>query len=250
MYELKANFYPAHEPKNGYIGKADITIADAIRINGISVFQNEAGEHNIQFTEWSEGKSYVVPHNADAYASMLGVVTKAVEAENHFAFSKGKTALRMKDFEDKKKEVSIEGRSVNEKYADARYTLNIDGLCTLYGITSKYRTFEQDGKQRGFVAVDMPVQRDADGKVKMYKSADGEERAAHVFEGIEHKMPDQDGKPASIDYGAKIVDAVRAAHSSIRKQSLDSQVANADDKKAKTTKSKSTKKKDKTEPAR
>ena len=40
MFKMTSNFYPADEPKNGYIGKADLTIAEAIKINGISVFNN------------------------------------------------------------------------------------------------------------------------------------------------------------------------------------------------------------------
>lgn len=84
MKKLTANFFPAEEQKNGYIGKANITIANAIRLNGISVFMPEAGGIHISFPEFGEGEnraSYVIPKSKEAYEAMLDVVAKAVANE-------------------------------------------------------------------------------------------------------------------------------------------------------------------------
>lgn len=247
MFELKSNFYPASEPKNGYIGRADLAIADSIRINDISVFKKEDG-YNIQFAEFGEGRSYVVPDSKDAYAAMMGAIEKAINADNHFAVVSGKKALRMKDYQDKKKELVVKGHSVNEKYVDARYSLEIVGLCTLYGVTSKY--VQDTEKKRGFIGVDMPVSRDADGKVRMYTDKEGKEKASLVFQGITHKTQDADGKEVAMDYADKIRDAVRAEHNSLRKKSLDGQVAEADAQKDSAAKDNSAKQKEQEEPAR
>ena len=92
MYALKSNFYPAQEPKAGYIGKADIAIGNAVRLNNISVFKNEQdGTYSIAFAKFGKDndRSYVIPSSKEAFAAMVAVVSKAVEAEKHFAFEKG-----------------------------------------------------------------------------------------------------------------------------------------------------------------
>lgn len=227
MYELKANFYPATEPKNGYIGRAKLVVADSIEINDISVFQKEDG-YNIQFAEYGDDRNYVVPADKEAYAAMLGAVEKAVGADNHFAAVPGKKALRMKDYQDKKKELVVKGHSVDEKYADARYSLEIVGLCTLYGVTSKY--VQNEEKKGGFIGVDMPVSRDADGNVRMYTDKNGKEKASLVFRGISHKTKDSEGKDVTMNYADKIRDAVRDEHNSIRKKSLAEKIGEAQEK--------------------
>ena len=117
MKKLTANFFPAEEKKNGYIGKANITIADAIRLNGISVFAPETGGVSISFPEYGEGenrRSYVVPKSKEAYEALLTVVAKAVGNDNHFGFTSGEYGPHM----------DVHGRTVNEPYADARSSID------------------------------------------------------------------------------------------------------------------------------
>ena len=53
MKKLSAKFYPAREEKNGYLGKASIIIADAIRLNDVSVFRSQFDDSiNLRFPEY------------------------------------------------------------------------------------------------------------------------------------------------------------------------------------------------------
>ena len=134
MYKMTANFYPAQEPKNGYIGRASLTIADAIRINSIRVFEKE-DKINVQFPSYdvvADGKeqqiSYVTPDSKEVYAAMVEVVKMAVEdKEHHFGHKTGKYNPQLE----------VTGKEVNEPYADGRFTLKVDGVCTMTGITSQ-----------------------------------------------------------------------------------------------------------------
>lgn len=240
MYHLKANFYPAEEPKNGYIGKATIDVANAIRISNISVFQGEGG-YSINFAEYGEkNNSFVIPKTKEAYAAMLGVVAKAVEAEQHYAFENGTYGPKL----------TVTGVRVEEPYADGRYSLQVGDLCTLNGITSRWIETEKDGKKRAFASVDMPVVRDAEGKVRMYKTADGKDAADLQFEGLVSKWTDKEGKEVSLDYGKKIADAVRTERSKLYHKSLENQVADAKAKGNAKPKEKAAPKKNKDEKSR
>lgn len=217
-YKLTSNFYPANEPKNGYIGKADLTIAEAIKINGISVFEKD-GNYNIDFPGYeymADGEekhnSYVLPSSKEAYASMLEAVKMAVEDQkHHFGHVNGKY----------NPELSVSGKKVDEPYAEGRYSLAVKDLCVLTGITSTTR----DGEKGKFVAVDMPT-------IGSYEK-DGELKYNAAFEGLTSKY-EKDGKEMSKNFGALIRNMVYAEHKKLHevektkdKPSLDNQVKNA-----------------------
>ena len=187
MYKMTANFYPAQEPKNGYIGRASITIADAFRINSISVFKKE-GKFNVQFPGYevvADGKeqqiSYVTPDSKEVYASMIKVVKMAVaDKEHHFGHKTGKYNPKLE----------VSGKEVNEQYADGRYTLKIDGVCTMTGITTQEVKGEDE---KAFIAVHTPT-------VGKYKDKEDKTRYVQAFEGLTSKF-ERDGKEESKNFG-------------------------------------------------
>lgn len=241
MLALKSNFYPASEPKNGYIGKADITIANAFGINNISVFEKDGG-YALHFSEYGDkGNSYVIPKTKEAYAAFLSVVEKAIHDEGHFGYEKGSYGPELK----------VTGTKVNEKYADGRYSVEIGDLCTLNGITTRWVEYEKDGNKQGFVSVDMPAARDADGKVRMYKNAEGKDVASLEFQGLVSKWQDKEGKDVELDWGVKLADAVKKVRKELmpekyadKKPPLKEQVAGAKAQKKSATQKKDTKKKE------
>ncbi len=208
MYALKANFYPAKEPKNGYLGKAVITIANAVAINKISVFQGTGGPY-IRFGGWGdEGREYVVPHTAEARAAMVDVVAKAMEAKDHVAEVRG----------DYGPQFTASGVLVDEKYADGRFSVNVGDLCTLHGITTRWRSFEKDGKKQSFVAVNMPTVNGDDGKALRFTNAAGHEEVRLQFNGLVSTWKDKDGEENSINYAVRMKDAVRECRKKLREE--------------------------------
>lgn len=236
MYELKANFHPTAEPKNGYIGKADIKIANSFQINNISVFKGEEeNSYNIHFSEYAEGKSYVVPLNKEAHAAMLDVISKAVEQEGHYAFTRGERSMRLKDYGDKKANITVKGYAVDEPYADGRFSVEIADFCVLRGITTHVVDYEKDGKQQSFVSVNMPRVTDADGKVRLYEGSDGKEHASEEFCALVNQWTDAEGKKNSIDWVYKLAEAVRAERNVVLNNSLDGKIAGAKAQQAETS---------------
>ena len=213
MKRMTANFYPASEPKNGYIGKADITIGNAIRLNGISVFKSPEHGINISFPEFGDGASYVVPKSKEAYAAMLEVVSMATINDKHFGYNTGEYGVHM----------DVKGKMVNEPYADGRFSVEVDDVCVLYGITTRNVEFEKEGKDRSFTAVDLPT-------IGSYEK-DGETQYQTAFEGRISSWKDKEGKDQSIDYGQRLTGLVRAERKALikeRKPSLDEQMKGAD----------------------
>jgi len=217
-YNMKANFYPANEPKNGYIGIADLTISNAIRIRGIAVFENaeDKGKHHIQFPGYGEGdarRSYVIPKSQEAYAEMLSVVEKAIaDTEKHFGWVSGEMNPRLE----------VSGIAVQEPYADARFNLAVGDLCTVTGIATREVEYENSaGNPSKFVAVDMPqlAPYEKDGK-KVYPDA---------VEGLVSKY-EKDGKEKSKDFGVLINNLVRGERNKVLDihPNLDEQVKNAE----------------------
>ena len=194
MYNLKANFFPAHEPKNGYIGVANLTIGNAIRINGIAVFDNhDNGGHHIQFPGYGEGDkagSYVIPSSKEAYAAMLDVVEKAIGNENHFGWSAGEMNPRM----------SVSGIAVEEPLADGRFSIDIQDLCSLRGVTTREVNYTEAGNVKSFVSVDMP-------SLPPYTNRENKTVYPNVFEGLVSKY-EKDGHPKEKDFGQLIRDLV------------------------------------------
>lgn len=218
-YHLSSNFYPAAEEKNGYIGMADITVANALRIRGIAVFEKD-GEHHIQFPGWGEGedrKSYVIPASKEAYAALLAVVKKAVaDPQHHFGWTTGQMNPRLE----------VSGKAVTEPYADARFNLSVENLCTVTGIsTREVKYTKDDGKPGKFIAVDMPSldPYEKEGKL-VYPVA---------FEGLKSEY-EKDGEKKSKDFGDLINGLVLAERKKVlsRHPSLDDQVKNAEQKAA------------------
>jgi len=217
MKKLTANFYPANEPKNGYIGKANITIADAIRLNGISVFQNAKDDTiNLSFPEFGDGVSYVVPKSKEAYAAMAAVVAKAIENEKHFGYSTGEYGPFM----------NVTGHAVSEPYADARFSIDVEDICTLYGISTRVVDYKKDGKDHSFVSVDFPT-------IGTYENTQGETQYRRAFDGRVSKWTDREGKEQSRDYGQLLNGLVLAERHHIldRKPSLETQMNGADQRK-------------------
>lgn len=224
MYALKANFYPAPEPKNGYIGKADLTIGNAVRLNNIGVFKNEQdGKYSIalpKFGSKDNERSYVIPSSGDTYSAMAAVVGKAVEAENHFAFEKGDLGVKLE----------VNGARVNEQYADGRFSVKVGDFCTLNGISTREVDYKRDGEDKSFVAVDLPQVRDNDGNVKFYTDHDGNQKANLQFEFLKDKYTNKEGKEVSTDYQALANNMIRK-HRNELGQSLDATIDAANSKK-------------------
>lgn len=222
MYALKANFYPAQEPKAGYIGKADVTVGNAVRLNNISVFQNEQdGTYSIAFAKFGNDndRSYVIPSSKEAFAAMVAIVGKAVEAEKHFAFEKGDYGLKLE----------VNGARVNEQLADGRFSIKVGDFCTLNGISTREVEYARDGKDESFVAVDFPPVRDAEGKVSLYTDQEGNQKANLQFEGLKDHYT-KDGKEVSTDYQALMNNMVRKHRNELGK-SLDATIGAANSKK-------------------
>ena len=214
MKKLTANFYPAAEPKAGYIGKANITIADAIRLNGISVFVTEGQGMHISFPEFGDGGSYVVPKSKEAYAAMLEVVAKAVaNNEKHFGFTTGEYGPNME----------VHGKAVNEPYADARFSIDVADICTLYGVTTRVVEYAKDGKDRSFVSVDKPT-------IATYENAEGETQYRPAFEGRLSVWKDKEGVEQKRDWGQMLQGLVLAERKKVleRKPALDDQMKDAE----------------------
>ena len=192
MKKLSANFYPAREEKNGYLGKADITIADAIRLNGISVFRNKDDSIGIRFPDYTlsngENLSYVTPKSPEAYAALCSVVAKAMENEKHFGFITG-TYLRNQPGEG----IEVHGKAVQEPYADARFNVDIADMVSLHGIRTYRQSFEKNGRSGQFTAVKMPV-------INSWETAEGEKRYQTAFEGRFRAAIDREGKEYTTDY--------------------------------------------------
>lgn len=217
MKKLTANFYAAEAPKNGYLGKADITIGNAIRINGISVFQSpKDGNFNISFPEFGEGGSYVVPKSKEAYAAMLDVVAMAVDNDKHFGHSKGDYGVHM----------DVSGKMVQETLADGRFSVEVEDICVLYGITTRKVEYEKDGNARSFTAVDLPT-------IGSYEK-DGEMQYQTAFEGRISAWKDREGKDQCIDYGQILQGKVLAERKALikeRKPALEDQMKDANSRK-------------------
>lgn len=220
-YSMNSNFYPAREPKNGFIGTADLLIANGIKIRGIAVFEKENG-YNIQFAGFGEGdgrKSYVVPASKEAYADILSVIQKAVEdPEHHFGWSSG-DHFEWDEQAKKFKQLEISGEAVKEPYADARFQIEVKDLCTLYGITT--HEVEKKGEKGGtFIAVDPP-------KLEPYEK-NGEKIYPPVFEGWVNKY-EKNGKEHKFDFGSYLDGAILGKRKELlnRHPSLDEQVKGA-----------------------
>lgn len=221
MKKLTANFYPAKENTpcaNGaeYLGKADITIANAIRLNGISVFRDAEKNVNINFPEFGEGGSYVVPKSKEAYAAMRDVVAMAIDSDKHFGYNKGDYGMRLE----------ISGKLVDEPYADGRFSVDVSNVCTLYGITTQNVEYAKDGKDKSFVAVNMPT-------IGSYEK-DGETQYQTAFEGRISAWKDKEGVEHSRNYGQLMNGLVLGERKALikdRKPSLDNQVKDAESRK-------------------
>ena len=195
MEHLFANFHAAQEPKRGgnseytYIGKANLTIGDAVRLNGISVFENEKnGQFSIDFPGFGEGGEYVIPKSPEAYAAMRDVIAKAAKSQEGYAYELGNN----------NPDIIVTGKQVNEPYADARFTIEIGDMVALYGVSTRIAGHE--GNE--FVAVDFP-------NIGEPYEVDGQKHYNKAFEGIVAKWPDKDVNEHTTDYGQHLNMMVR-----------------------------------------
>lgn len=213
MKKLIANFYPAREEKNGHLGWATITIADAIRLNGISVFRAEDGGININFPGFGDDASYIVPKSKEAYAALRDVVAKAVENEKHFGYTTGEYAPHLE----------VHGKLVEEPYADGRFSVDVEDICTLYGVTTREVEYAKDGKDRSFISVDLPT-------IDTYENKAGEMQYRPAFEGRVNVWKNKAGEQQKRDYSqllSGLVMAERKAMIKERKAALEDQVQDA-----------------------
>ena len=217
MYALKANFYPAQDPKAGYIGKADITVANAVRLNNISVFEKD-GAYHIDFAKFGkEGneRSYIIPSSKEAYAAMVDVIAKAVADEKHFGYTRGDLGVHLE----------VNGALVNEPYADGRFSVAVGELCTLNGICTRVVPYEKDGQDSSFVSVDLPVVPGADGKAQTWTDKEGEKQVNHQFECLPVTWKDKEGKEQKADYERILTGKVLAKRKHLMEPSLDEKIA-------------------------
>lgn len=220
MYSLKANFYPASNPSMGYIGKASVIIGNAIRVNNISVFEKAEPtgcvKRNISFDTFNNGKnSYVIPANKEAHQAILDVIFKAVTAEKHFAIEKGDFAPNL----------TVNGAKVNEPYADGRYSVDVGGFVTLNGLSTRVVEYAKDGKDKSFVAVDIPAVRDGDGNIRKYTDKEGAEHVNLQFEGLVDAYKNKEGEEVKKDYGLLMTNLVKGKRKELLTPSLDDKIA-------------------------
>ena len=217
MEHLFANFHAAQEPKRGgnseytYIGKANLTIADAVRLNGISVFENEkTGQFSIDFPGFGDGGEYVIPKSKEAYAAMLDVITKAAKSKEGYAYELGEN----------NPEIIVTGKQVTEPFADARFTIEVGDMVALYGVSTRIAGHENNK----FVAVDYPnigEPHEVDGKMYYNKA----------FEGVVAKWPDKDGNEHTTDYGQVLDIMVKGKRKELTR-SFDDKLKDAQEKSA------------------
>lgn len=227
MYRMSANFYPARNPKNGYVGKANLTIGNGIRLNDISVFEKDDAV-NLAFPSYrdkdGEEHSYIIPASKDAYAAMLEVIMCARTLENHFAYTKGEV----------NPELSVVGRLSTNQYADGYYALRVKDCCTLPGISTRQVEIDREGKTKKFVSVDLPELVDSNGKATHYTDGDGKEQYNTVFNGLIDKWTDKDGKEQEKNFSTLITRMVLSCRKREleKKPSLNEKVKAAESKKA------------------
>lgn len=209
QYNMRANFYPVNEPINGFIGSADLTISNIIRIKGVAVFEKDDGSHHIQFPGFGDTGRYVVPSSKESFAQMLDVIEKAIADEKHFGHVSGKMHVPL----------SVSGKAVNEPYADGRYSLAVGDICNIYGITTQEVPYEKDGKESSFVAVRVP-------NLPPYEK-DGDKVFPPVFKGLKSHY-EVDGKEKETDF-AQVIQAMIISERKkiLSKSPLENQVENA-----------------------
>lgn len=197
MERMSANFFPASEPTpydgGVYLGKANITIANAIRLNDISVFMNDAGKLSINFPEYPSGdekKSFVIPKSAEAYAAMCAVVQAARESEQGFAFTPGSYNPQL----------SVRGSLVEEPHADGRFGIEVGSVCTLVGVSTRKSEYTAEGQKHKYVAVDLPNVIGPDGRPSTYEK-EGKTMYNKAFEPCVSKWTDKEGKAQTKDFG-------------------------------------------------
>lgn len=216
MLTLKANFRPITPSENGPLGFADITVANAVRLNGVAIFVKD-GKCSLSFTKYGQNDeySYVVPRSPEAYAAMLGVVEKAMTSEKQFAVVPGENKI---SFE-------VTGVRVEEPYADGRFTVMVGDLCALNGITTREVTLEKDGQPEKFVSMDLPVQRDAEGKIRMYENKKGKQVASHQYDLLVRVWKDKEGKEKKFNFHNFVGNMVRGKRAELGAQTLEDKIA-------------------------
>lgn len=193
-YHLKAQFYPAPDPNGRCIGKADLTLNDAILIRGISVLQQERGKKlSLRFPTYGPTKqSYVLPENKAVYMQMLQVIRAAVKADGfHIAEQKGTAKLSL----------SVTGELVEDFLIDGFFSLVVEGFCTLDGITTYVHQNQATASLRQSAAVQLPF-------LPPDLTLEKKHRCLVVFQGLQNAVNPYTGEAELFDYEAFIKELV------------------------------------------
>jgi len=225
MDRLTANFYPAQEPTRfegkeysdpetgeqrmsqggEYVGKAAITIANAFRLNDISVFHMDDGTHSLRFPDFPSidadtntptRVSFIVPKSPEAYAAMVDIVEKARESDQGFAYANGDYNPTVVAHGSLANTVNSEGKVI----ADGRFSVELGDVCVLRGVSTRPAEYEVNGEKHRFVAVDIPNALDAEDKPSTYEK-DGQTLYNKVCTPLISKWTNKEGEPKSKNYG-------------------------------------------------
>ena len=197
MYDLKAHFYPAREQKDGYLGRVDLTVGDAVRIRGIAVFaKGKSAELLLRFPSFGEPpQSHIYPANKDAYFLMLRLAKAAVANHSyHYSHIPG----------DLDPDLSIQGQLAEKGPPRGLFSLSIDGFCMLNGITTS--ADPSSGKEERDIAVQFP-------NLPSFQDENGQLKSFPIFQGLVAAVYDDSGeKLYDRDYDAYIRKMVQNRH--------------------------------------
>ena len=202
MYLMKASFSPSETPKDGYLGNVSITVADAVLLRGIAVFQREGvSGYALHFPVSGERKqSYIFPLSRDGYRIMLRLAIDAMQNKHdHTACLEGTTDIRL----------SVTGELLEKSNADGRFSLCIDGFCKLNGITTYETPYWQPDQSH--VLVHFP-------SLIPYQLPKDQILTHSIFHGLSSAHKAADGTLISQDYHALITDMVRDKRAQLLRQ--------------------------------
>ena len=104
-----------------------------------------------------------------------------------------------------------------------RFSIEVEDICVLYGLTTRVVDYEKDGQDRSFVSVDKPT-------IATYKDKEGNDQYRPAFEGRVSVWKDREGVEQKRDWGQLMQGLVLAERKNVleRKPALEDQVKNAE----------------------
>ena len=193
-YKLKAQFFPTTAGQEGFIGSASITVADAVMIRGIAVFQNDDTQDlTICFPTFGRHRqSYILPLDQTAYNRMHRLIEKAAANQRHHtAEIQGSADIAL----------SVSYILTDSGQPEAHYAITIPDFCRLNGITAEETPYMLPNGQK--VAVHMPSLTPDAGEGSPVQPFT-------VFHGLLAPSTLPDGTQVLKDYQKVIDDLVRA----------------------------------------